>query len=99
MPRTSLSSSRARTCCGRSRSTPTADASAAATAASGLAKFDRWATITKTSNGYYYDAGQQHTRTPSLRVEGRVRLADTYTQVLRAKPDAYRRERAAGIRR
>lgn len=72
---------------------------AAATTASALAgprtpHFERWATISRTSKGYYYDAGQQHTRLVVTEVRGGVRFADTRTDVLRSKPDSCDRKRA-----
>jgi len=73
---------------------PAEASTAAAAAAPGPAKFERWATISKTSKGYYYDAGQQDTHLVITRVEGGVRLADTHTDVLRSKPDACRKKRA-----
>jgi hypothetical protein len=39
------------------------------------ARFERWATLQKTSYGYYYDAGQQNTHLTITRVSGGVRYA------------------------
>ena len=58
------------------------------------AKFERWATITKTSYGYYYDAGQQDTHLVLSLVNGRVRFADTHTDVIRSKPNGCNKKRA-----
>lgn len=77
-------------------STAAASTAAASTAASGPATFERWATISKTSKGYYYDAGQQDTHLVITRVEGGVRFADTHTDVLRSKPDVCR-NKPAGV--
>ncbi len=68
----------------------------AAAATDGIvsARFERWATITKTDNGYYYDAGQQNTHLVITRVDGGVRLADRRTDVLRSKPDACNKKQA-----
>lgn len=71
-----------------------ASTTAPATTTSGRATFERWATLSKTSKGYYYDAGQQDTHLVLTRVQGGVRLADTHTDVLRSKPDACHRKRA-----
>ena len=64
------------------------------TAEAGPARFERWATLSRTSRGYYYDAGQQHTRLVITRVKGGVRFADTRTDVVRSKPDVCRSKRA-----
>lgn len=69
-------------------------AAGAHAAAPAAAKYERWATITTISGGYYYDAGQQDTHLVITRVQGGVRFADTHTDVLRSKPDACRREPA-----
>lgn len=58
------------------------------------AKFERWATLTKTSYGYYYDAGQQNTHLTLTRVKGGVRYADRHTDVLRSKPRACHKKKA-----
>lgn len=61
-------------------------------------RFERWATITKSSLGYYYDAGQQNTRLVVTEVKGGLRYADRRTDVLRKKPDAcHRRSAKVGI--
>ncbi|MFZ0322869.1 MAG: calcium-binding protein [Actinomycetes bacterium] len=57
-------------------------------AAGASVKYERWATITKTSQGYYYDAGQQDSHLVITRVAGGVQFADTNTDVLRVKPAA-----------
>jgi Ca2+-binding RTX toxin-like protein len=57
-------------------------------------RFERWATITRTSLGYYYDAGQQHTRLVVTEVAGGLRYADRRTDVLRSKPDSCDRKPA-----
>jgi serralysin len=57
-------------------------------------KFERWATMAKTSYGYYYDAGQQDTHLVITRVKGGVRFADTHTDVLRSKAKACDRKPA-----
>lgn len=69
-----------------------AEVSGAAIAPLGPAKFERWATISETIEGYYYDAGQQDSHLVITRVSGGVRFADTNTDVLRSKPDACREE-------
>jgi serralysin len=68
-----------------------AKASNAASAATGSVPFERWATLSKTSVGYYYDAGQQDTHLVMTRVAGGVLFADTHTDVLRAKANACRK--------
>ena len=50
--------------------------------------------MTKTSYGYYYDAGQQNTHLVITRVAGGLRFTDNHTDVLRSRPDACRRLRA-----
>lgn len=59
-----------------------------------LARFERWATITKIRNGYYYDAGQQDSRLVVTRVPGGLRYVDRHTDVLRSKPRSCDRKRA-----
>jgi len=59
-----------------------------------VARFERWATITRIKNGYYYDAGQQDTQLTVTRVAGGVRFADTRTDVIRSKPDSCRKKPA-----
>jgi len=74
---------------------PAKDDVATATAdAQTLARFERWATITRIKNGYYYDAGQQDTSLVVTRVSGGVRFADTRTDVIRSKPDSCRKKPA-----
>lgn len=58
------------------------------------ARFERWATINKTSKGYYLDAGQQNTHLVITRVDRGIRFADSHTDVLRSKPDACDKKRA-----
>src|SRR5436190_5404889 len=58
------------------------------------ARFERWATITKTQNGYYYDAGQQNTSLVISRGSVGVRLADTHTDFVRSLPQACKKQRA-----
>ena len=48
-------------------------------------RFERWATITRISLGYYYDAGQQNTKLTITEVKGGLRYADRRTDVLRQK--------------
>ena len=57
-------------------------------AAPAHARFERWATISKMKNGYYYDAGQQDTKLVITKVPGGVRYADAHTDVIRSKPDS-----------
>lgn len=64
------------------------------TAEAGSARFERWATLSRTSRGYYYDAGQQDTHLVITRVEAGVRFADTRTDFVWSKPDACRSKRA-----
>ena len=59
-----------------------ADAASKATSA----KFERWATITKISNGLYYDAGQQNTALTVTYANGKLKYTDRRTDVLRSKP-------------
>jgi len=66
----------------------------AATDVGSLARFERWATITKIKNGYYYDAGQQDTNLVITRVAAGIRYADTRTDVIRSKPDSCRKKPA-----
>jgi hypothetical protein len=62
-------------------------------------RFERWATLTRTSYGYYYDAGQQDTHlTITLTRKGHLRFADTHTDVLRARAKScHRRPARAGL--
>lgn len=69
-------------------------AAAAGTAVPIAARYERWATISKTKKGYYYDAGQQDSHLVLTRVNGGVRYADTHTDVLRSKPNACHKKRA-----
>ena len=57
-------------------------------------RFERWATITKISNGYYYDAGQQNTHLVVTPVKHGLRYTDRHTDVLRTKPDSCDRKPA-----
>lgn len=59
-----------------------------------MQRFERWATITKIPDGYYYDAGQQNTHLVVTEVKGGLRYHDSRTDVLRGKPDACDRKRA-----
>lgn len=80
---------------------PGATVSTASTAAPDKAprRFERWATLTRTSYGYYFDAGQQDTHlTISVTPRGRLRFADTHTDVLRQRAKACdRRSARVGI--
>lgn len=77
----------------------TASAKAAASNAAPAKRFERWATLTRTSYGYYYDAGQQDTHlTVTVTANGRLRYADTHTDVLRQKAKAcHRRPARVGL--
>ena len=55
---------------------------------------ERWATITRIKNGYYYDAGTQHTRLTVTKVDRGLRYFDRRTDVLRQKPDSCDRKRS-----
>ncbi|HEX5016736.1 MAG TPA: calcium-binding protein [Actinomycetes bacterium] len=55
---------------------------------------EHWATITRTPEGYYYDAGQQNTHLVVTEVKRGLRFADRNTNVLRHKPDSCNRKKA-----
>ncbi|MFL6179424.1 MAG: calcium-binding protein [Actinomycetes bacterium] len=57
-------------------------------------RFERWATITRIPNGYYYDAGQQDTHLVVTPVKHGLRYTDRHTDVLRTKPDSCDRKPA-----